>query len=119
MAVSFLDFEQPIAELEAKIEELRHVKADPSLNIDSEIARLQAIKAQLQPTQSVAFVRVGAGQVDDQSRLEALLQRFEGALQCFQVVKVFRFESSGSLPSSRRRVWSRNSSTRASTIAWS
>jgi acetyl-CoA carboxylase carboxyl transferase subunit alpha len=47
MAVSFLDFEQPIAELEAKIEELRHVQADPSLNIDSEIRRLQAKARQL------------------------------------------------------------------------
>ena len=42
MAVSFLDFEQPIAELEAKIEELRHVTADGSVNIEEEIARLQA-----------------------------------------------------------------------------
>lgn len=65
MAVSFLDFEQPIAELEAKIEELRHVKADPSLNIDSEIARLQAkarqlttnIFAQLTPWQITQLAR--------------------------------------------------------------
>ena len=42
MAVSFLDFEQPIAELEAKIEELRHVTSDGSVNIEEEIARLQA-----------------------------------------------------------------------------
>ncbi len=47
MAVSFLDFEQPIAELEAKIEELRHVQADPGLNIESEIRRLQAKARQL------------------------------------------------------------------------
>lgn len=47
MAVSFLDFEQPIAELEAKIEELRHVQADPSLNIESEIRRLRAKARQL------------------------------------------------------------------------
>ena len=33
MAVTFLDFEQPIAELEAKIEELRHVTSDPEVNI--------------------------------------------------------------------------------------
>lgn len=38
---NFLDFEQPIAELEAKIEELRHV-ADPGLDINEEIERLQA-----------------------------------------------------------------------------
>src|SRR5690625_3559050 len=38
---NFLDFEQPIAELEAKIEELRHV-SDPGLDINEEIERLQA-----------------------------------------------------------------------------
>ena len=41
MAVSFLDFEQPIAELEAKIEELGHVTSDSEVNIGEEIARLQ------------------------------------------------------------------------------
>lgn len=65
MPVSFLDFEQPIAELEAKIEELRHVKADPSLNIETEISRLQAkarqltthIFAQLTPWQITQLAR--------------------------------------------------------------
>ena len=47
MAVSFLDFEQPIAELEAKIEELRHVTTDPNVNLQDEIARLQAKSRQL------------------------------------------------------------------------
>ena len=47
MAVSFLDFEQPIAELEAKIEELRHVTADSSVNLQDEISRLQAKSRQL------------------------------------------------------------------------
>jgi acetyl-CoA carboxylase carboxyl transferase subunit alpha len=42
MAVSFLDFEQPIAELEAKIEELGHVTADDKVNIEDEIAKLRA-----------------------------------------------------------------------------
>ena len=37
----FLDFEQPIAELEAKIEELRHVGEDSEVNISEEIARLE------------------------------------------------------------------------------
>lgn len=40
-AVNFLDFEQPIAELEARIEELRHVTDDGGLNIHDEITRLQ------------------------------------------------------------------------------
>ncbi|MBV8784076.1 MAG: acetyl-CoA carboxylase carboxyltransferase subunit alpha [Gammaproteobacteria bacterium] len=47
MAVAFLDFEQPIAELEAKIEELRHVTSESEVNIQDEIARLQAKSRQL------------------------------------------------------------------------
>jgi len=47
MAVSFLDFEQPIAELEAKIEELRHVTSESKVNIKDEIGRLQAKSRQL------------------------------------------------------------------------
>lgn len=41
MNLNFLDFEQPIAELEAKIEELRYVNNDTEINISDEIARLQ------------------------------------------------------------------------------
>jgi acetyl-CoA carboxylase carboxyl transferase subunit alpha len=48
MAVAFLDFEQPIAELEAKIEELKHIASeDPEVNIRDEITRLQAKSRQL------------------------------------------------------------------------
>jgi acetyl-CoA carboxylase carboxyl transferase subunit alpha len=50
MAVSFLDFEQPIAELEAKIEELGHVSSDSKVNIAEEIARLQKKSRQLTTT---------------------------------------------------------------------
>jgi acetyl-CoA carboxylase carboxyl transferase subunit alpha len=42
MALSFLEFEQPIAELEAKIDELRFVSSDAEVNIGEEIARLRA-----------------------------------------------------------------------------
>jgi acetyl-CoA carboxylase carboxyl transferase subunit alpha len=42
MKLSFLDFEQPIAELEAKIEELRYVGTDKAVNISEEIGRLEA-----------------------------------------------------------------------------
>jgi len=41
MNPNFLDFEQPIADLQAKIEELRLVGNDNDLNIGDEIARLQ------------------------------------------------------------------------------
>jgi acetyl-CoA carboxylase carboxyl transferase subunit alpha len=42
MALQFLDFEQPIAELEAKIEELRFLGSDTELNIAEEIENLRA-----------------------------------------------------------------------------
>jgi len=41
MAMNFLEFEQPIAELEAKIEELKFIGSDASVNISEEIKRLQ------------------------------------------------------------------------------
>ena len=40
MKTSFLDFEQPIAELEQKIEELRFVQDDSAVDISQEIERL-------------------------------------------------------------------------------
>ncbi len=42
MDLKFLDFEQPIAELEAKIDELRFVGDDSEINISDEIARLKS-----------------------------------------------------------------------------
>lgn len=39
---TFLEFEKPIAELEAKIDELRHLSSTSELNIVDEIGRLQA-----------------------------------------------------------------------------
>ena len=42
MNPNYLDFEQPIADLEAKIEELRLVGDDNELNIEEEITKLQA-----------------------------------------------------------------------------
>ncbi|OOZ41196.1 acetyl-CoA carboxylase carboxyltransferase subunit alpha [Solemya pervernicosa gill symbiont] len=42
MDLNFLDFEQPIAELEAKIEELRFVGEDNEIDIDKEISQLQS-----------------------------------------------------------------------------
>jgi len=41
MNLNFLEFEQPIAELEAKIEELRYVGSDAEINISDEISKLQ------------------------------------------------------------------------------
>lgn len=65
MNLDFLDFEQPIAELEAKIEELRFVTTDSKINISEEIVRLQdkmkdltkSIFASLTPLQIVKLAR--------------------------------------------------------------
>ena len=47
MAVSFLDFEQPIAELEAKLEELAHLTTSSAVNVEEEIGKLRARSQQL------------------------------------------------------------------------
>jgi acetyl-CoA carboxylase carboxyl transferase subunit alpha len=65
MALNFLEFEQPIAELEAKIEELKFLGSDASINIAEEIKRLQlksralttSIFANLSPWQITQLAR--------------------------------------------------------------
>lgn len=65
MNLNFLEFERPIAELEAKIEELRRVGADTEINIYDEITRLEAksrdltrsIFSSLTPLQIVQMAR--------------------------------------------------------------
>jgi len=47
MKTSFLDFEQPMADLEAKIEQLRFVQDDSAVDISEEISRLEQKGAQL------------------------------------------------------------------------
>ena len=64
-SVNFLDFEQPIAELEAKIEELRHVSDDAELNIHDEITRLQKRSKDL--TQAI-FTSLSAWQISQIAR---------------------------------------------------
>ncbi|BBI59454.1 hypothetical protein HSBAA_07600 [Vreelandella sulfidaeris] len=46
MNPNYLDFEQPIAELQAKIEELRLVSSDSQVNLSDEISRLEEKKPQ-------------------------------------------------------------------------
>jgi len=65
MDLNFLDFEQPIAELEAKIEELRYVGDDSEINIGEEIGRLQAKSQSL--TKSI-FSNLTAWQVAQLAR---------------------------------------------------
>jgi acetyl-CoA carboxylase carboxyl transferase subunit alpha len=65
MDLNFLDFEQPIAELEAKIEELRRVGFDNEINISEEIARLEEKSRKL--TESI-FSSLSAWQISQLSR---------------------------------------------------
>jgi acetyl-CoA carboxylase carboxyl transferase subunit alpha len=61
----FLDFEKPVAELEGKIAELRHLSSTSDLNIAEEVARLQL-------------------------KLEALLRQIYGKLTPWQRVQIAR-----------------------------
>ncbi len=65
MNLNFLDFEQPIAELEAKIEELRYVGDDAEINISDEIGRLQAKSKSL--TESI-FANLNPWQISQLAR---------------------------------------------------
>ena len=47
MKQTFLDFEQPIAELQQKIDELRYVHEDSAVDISDEITRLTKKSQQL------------------------------------------------------------------------
>jgi acetyl-CoA carboxylase carboxyl transferase subunit alpha len=68
MDTKFLDFEQPIAELEAKIEELRYVGDDSEININEEVARLKAKSESL--TKSI-FAKLSPWQIARVARHES------------------------------------------------
>ncbi len=65
MDLTFLDFEKPIAELEAKIEELRFVGDDSEININDEVARLRDKSEAL--TKSI-FAKLSAWQIAQVAR---------------------------------------------------
>lgn len=67
MSIQFLDFEQPIAELEAKIEELRLVNqgAQFDVGIEEEISRLRTKSAELSKR---IFADLGAWQISQLAR---------------------------------------------------
>ena len=65
MKNNFLEFEQPIADLEAKIEELRYVSDDSELNITDEINKLRNKSTEL--TQSI-FKNLTAWQISQLAR---------------------------------------------------
>jgi acetyl-CoA carboxylase carboxyl transferase subunit alpha len=66
--LKFLDFEQPIAELEAKIDELRYVGDDSEININEEVARLKVKSESL--TKSI-FAKLSPWQVARVARHES------------------------------------------------
>ena len=53
---AFLDFEKPIAELEGKIKELRHLAEEGDVNIAEEVSKLEA-KAEQQLRQTYEIGR--------------------------------------------------------------
>ncbi|MCZ6797556.1 MAG: acetyl-CoA carboxylase carboxyltransferase subunit alpha [Gammaproteobacteria bacterium] len=65
MDPNFLDFEQPIAELQAKISELRYVTDDSEINISEEIATLEKKAENLT---SAIFSRLSPWQISQLSR---------------------------------------------------
>jgi acetyl-CoA carboxylase carboxyl transferase subunit alpha len=65
MTQHFLDFEKPIAELQAKIEELRYVSNDNEINISEEIAKLETKSRSL--TESI-FSALNAWQIAQLAR---------------------------------------------------
>jgi len=65
MKLNFLEFEQPIAELEAKIDELRYVSNEKDINISDEIARLRTKSSELTKT---IFENLTAWQVSQLAR---------------------------------------------------
>ncbi len=65
MNPNYLDFEQPIAELEAKIEELRYVGDDTEINIGDEISKLEEKSQAL--TQNI-FSKLNAWQTSKLAR---------------------------------------------------
>jgi acetyl-CoA carboxylase carboxyl transferase subunit alpha len=65
MNMNFLEFEQPIAELEAKIDELRYIGDDADVNIQDEVSKLEAKSKAL--TQSI-FAGLTAWQISQLAR---------------------------------------------------
>ena len=65
MKITFLDFEQPISELESKIEELRFVQDDSAVDISEEIERLQ--KKNLALTKEI-YSKLNAWQISQVAR---------------------------------------------------
>jgi acetyl-CoA carboxylase carboxyl transferase subunit alpha len=65
MNPNYLDFEQPIADLEAKIQELRHASQGPAVNIDAEV---HALREKLRQRTAHIFRDLNSWQVSQLAR---------------------------------------------------
>ena len=84
MNPSYLDFEQPIAELQAKIDELRNVGSDNALNLEEEIQRLQT--KMRQKIANIFNDRLVAGRWG--RKIKDHIANFPLLQDCFQLQKV-------------------------------
>ena len=74
----FLDFEKPIASLEGKVEELRHMSTDGSINIADEIGKLQTrIERELKQTYETlgAWEKVQVARHPERPKVRAIFGR--------------------------------------------
>jgi acetyl-CoA carboxylase carboxyl transferase subunit alpha len=74
----FLDFEKPIASLEGKVEELRHMSTDGSINIADEIGKLQTrIERELKQTYEKlgAWEKVQVARHPDRPKIRNIFDR--------------------------------------------
>ena len=74
----FLDFEKPIASLEGKVEELRHMSTDGSINIADEIGKLQTrIERELKQTYEKlgAWEKVQVARHPERPKVRAIFDR--------------------------------------------
>ena len=122
MKTTFLEFEQPIAELEAKIDELRYVQDDSALDISEEIGRLQKKSNTL--TKEI-YGKLYAWQIAQVARhpqrpytldyVGEPVRRFPGAARRSRVRRRSRRSSAGSRASTVRRVHGASATRRAAT----
>src|SRR3546814_6359213 len=95
MRNTFLEFEQPLAELENKIEELRYVQTDSAVDISEEVGRLQqknqalakSIYAKLTPWQTALVARHPQRRSEELTSELQSLMRISYAVFCLKKKK--------------------------------
>ncbi len=112
MKQTFLDFEQPIAELQSKIDELRYVHEDSAVDISDEITRLG--KKSLQLTKEI-YSKLSSWQIAQVARhpqrpytldyIAGHVHRFSRAARRPQLFATTRRSSAAWRASTARRAW--------------